>query len=245
MRSIRLFADTPLQPGLGVALPDSAAAHAVRVLRLRTGDMVTLFNGDGHEYPARLAAADAREVCAEITSRESPKRESSLRITLVQALARGEKMDWIIQKATELGAARIAPVVSERSEVKLDATRSEKRLGHWRAIAIAACEQCGRNTIPRIDAPVALDAWLAGDTPMESGNRWVLSPGGGANLRDPGPLPAKIIVAVGPEGGFGNNDLAALRQAGYDELALGPRILRTETAGIAALAALQALYGDF
>src|SRR6185437_2766121 len=140
MRSIRLFADTPLQPGLGVALPDSAAAHAVRVLRLRTGDMVTLFNGDGHEYPARLAAADAREVRAEITSRESPKRESSLRITLVQALARGEKMDWIIQKAVELGAARIVPVSTERSEVKLDDARSRKRLEHWRAIATAACE---------------------------------------------------------------------------------------------------------
>src|SRR6185312_7883068 len=124
MRSIRLFAYTPLHPGLGVALPDSAAVHAVRVLRLRTGDMVTLFNGDGHEYPARLVAADPREVRAEIMSRESPKRESSLRITLVQALGRGEKMDWIIQKAVELGAARIVPVSTERSEVKLDDTRS-------------------------------------------------------------------------------------------------------------------------
>jgi len=246
MRSIRLFADTPLQPGLGVALPDSAAAHAVRVLRLRTGDMVTLFNGDGHEYPARLAAADAREVRAEITSRESPKRESSLRITLVQALARGEKMDWIIQKAVELGAARIVPVSTERSEVKLDDARSRKRLEHWRAIATAACEQCGRNALPRIEAPIELSAWVKTEsaTPVPV-TRWTLHPEGAIRVRDlQAPSPATLDLAVGPEGGFGETDLAILRAHGFRELALGPRILRTETAGIAALAALQALCGD-
>lgn len=245
MHEIRLFVDAPLSPGLEIPLPDDAARHALRVLRLKAGDHVTLFNGDGREYPALLSAADPRAARAGIEGVESPLRESPLHLTLVQALARGEKMDWIIQKATELGAARIAPIVGERSEVKLDATRGEKRLDHWRAIAIAACGQCGRNVIPHIDAPVTLEAWLAGETPMESGSRWVLHPDGTTSLRNPGPLPVNMALAVGPEGGFGDNDLAALRLAGYRELRLGPRTLRTETAGIAALAALQALHGDF
>jgi 16S rRNA (uracil1498-N3)-methyltransferase len=141
MRSIRLFSDLPLEPGREAVLPGSAAAHAVRVLRLRPGDAVTLFNGNGHEYRATLVAAGARELRAAVQSVASPARESPLRVTLLQAIARGEKMDWIIQKATELGVARIVPVATERSEVKLDASRAGKRLEHWRAVVIAACEQ--------------------------------------------------------------------------------------------------------
>lgn len=245
MRSIRLFADLPLEPGRSAALPDGAAAHAVRVLRLRTGDVITLFNGDGHEYPARLVSASTREVRAEVVSRESPTRESPLRITLIQALARGEKMDWILQKATELGAARIVPVTTERSEVKLDAARGEKRLEHWRAVVIAACEQCGRNALPRIDAPADLASWLKSNVPPEPVARWMLHPEGASGPRDvQASSPTTLELAIGPEGGFGETDLAALRAHGFRELALGPRILRTETAGIAALAALQALRGD-
>ncbi|TAM94884.1 MAG: 16S rRNA (uracil(1498)-N(3))-methyltransferase [Rhodanobacteraceae bacterium] len=245
MREIRLFIDAPLFPGLEMPLPDGAARHALRVLRLEAGDRVTLFNGDGHQYSTRLVAADPRAARVRIEDVESPRRESSLSLTLVQALARGEKMDWIIQKATELGVARIVPIVSERGEVKLDAARSEKRLGHWRAIAISACEQCGRNVIPDVDAPVALDTWLAREPPAKPGIRWMLHPGGTMGLRDLAPPPGSVSLAVGPEGGFGDHDLAILRQAGYRELTLGPRILRTETAGIAALAALQAMWGDF
>lgn len=245
MREIRLFIDAPLSPGLEMPLPDGAVRHALRVLRLEAGDRVTLFNGDGRQYSARLIAADPRAAHVRIEGVESPRRESSLSLTLVQAVARGEKMDWIIQKATELGVTRILPIVSERGEVKLDADRGEKRLGHWRAIAIAACEQCGRNVIPDIGAPVTLDAWLAGESRAGPGARWMLHPGGTTRLRDLGPLPANMSLAVGPEGGFGDHDLAVLRRAGYRELTLGPRILRTETAGIAALAALQALWGDF
>lgn len=245
MRSIRLFADAPLEPGCLLTLPANAATHAVRVLRLKAGDAIALFNGDGHEYPARLLAAGTREVLAEITSRESPARESPLHITLVQGLARGEKMDWIIQKATELGAARIVPVATGRSEVKLDAARGEKRLEHWRSVAVSACEQCGRNTLPQIEAPAELATWLTTNTPTDQTMRWMLHPEGALHPRDLQPSPsAAWEFAIGPEGGFGDSDLAVLRAHGFRELTLGPRVLRTETAGIAAIAALQALHGD-
>jgi 16S rRNA (uracil1498-N3)-methyltransferase len=244
MRSIRLFTDAPLEPGRTLTLPAPAAAHALRVLRLKSGDAVTLFNGDGHDYPARLVAASIRDVRAEVTSRASTARESPLQITLIQALARGEKMDWIVQKATELGVARIVPVTTERSEVKLDAARGGKRLEHWRAVAIAACEQCSRNVIPAIEAPVELSTWLMTTGAMEPGSRWTLHPDGATCARDLQAMPRELLLAVGPEGGFGENDLDALHGAGFRGLSLGPRILRTETAGVVAIAALQALYGD-
>jgi 16S rRNA (uracil1498-N3)-methyltransferase len=244
MRSIRLFTDAPLEPGHTLTLPAPAAAHALRVLRLKSGDAVTLFNGDGHDYPARLVAASIRDVRAEVTSRASTARESPLQITLIQALARGEKMDWIVQKATELGVARIVPVTTERSEVKLDAARGKQRLEHWRAVAIAACEQCSRNVIPVIEAPVELSTWLKTPGATEPGSRWMLHPDAATRARHLQATPGELLLAVGPEGGFGENDLDALHGAGFRGLSLGPRILRTETAGVVAIAALQALYGD-
>lgn len=244
MRTTRLFVEAPLGPDCEVELPAGAAAHALRVLRLRPGDPVTLFNGDGREYAARLVAAP-RGARTAIQSVAAPLRESPLAITLLQAVARGEKMDWIVQKATELGVARIVPVATERSEVKLDASRGEKRLEHWRAVTIAACEQCGRNTLPRIDPPTALATWLDANPASPSATRWMLHPDGAVRARDlrisP---PAAVELAIGPEGGFGETDLAALREHDFRGIALGPRILRTETAGVAALAALQSLYGD-
>jgi 16S rRNA (uracil1498-N3)-methyltransferase len=245
MREVRLFVDIALAPGADLPLPRDAAQHALRVLRLKTGDPVSLFNGDGRQYSARLVTADPRAASVHVEAVDIPVRESPLRITLIQSLARGEKMDWIIQKATELGATRIRPVTSERSEVRLDGTRSKKRLEHWRSVAIAACEQCGRNVVPEIDAPESLEACLAAHPRTGAEVRWMLHPGGTARLRDAGSSAAQVMLAVGPEGGFGDNDLAALRQAGFDALALGPRILRTETAGMAAMAALQAVRGDF
>jgi 16S rRNA (uracil1498-N3)-methyltransferase len=246
MRDVRLFVDVPLAPGNTLPLPREAARHALQVLRLRAGDPVILFNGDGRQYPARLLAADdprAARVCVE--GAEAPARESCLRITLVQALARGEKMDWIVQKATELGAARILPVISERSEVRLDGARRKKRRDHWLAIAIAACEQCGRNVVPGIAPPESLEACLSAHPPATGEARWMLHPGGTMRLRDTVSAATEVMLAVGPEGGFGDNDLAVLRGAGFHGLALGPRILRTETAGLAAMAALQASNGDF
>ncbi|MGH8145308.1 MAG: 16S rRNA (uracil(1498)-N(3))-methyltransferase [Rhodanobacteraceae bacterium] len=244
MRIPRLYVDSRLVPGEDTGLPAQAAAHVVRVLRLRPGDAVALFNGDGNEYPARLLVASTRGATAHIESCLRATAESPLRITLAQALARGEKMDWIVQKATELGVATIVPLATERSEVKLDDKRASKRFEHWRAIAIAACEQSGRAIVPSIEAPLALDTWLASRASGKDEIRLVLHPGANRSTRALQPAPRTLTLAVGPEGGFGNRDLEALHEAGFRDLSLGPRILRTETAGVAAMAALQALHGD-
>lgn len=243
MRIPRLYLDAPLSPGTDIRLPEQASAHAVRVLRLQPGDAVTLFNGDGSDYPARLLDASRREATAHVESCLNAATESPLRITLAQALARGEKMDWIVQKAVELGVAAIVPLVTERSDVKLDDQRAAKRLEHWRAVMIAACEQSGRAVVPSIETPRALDPWLATLT-TDGAARLVLHPGDGIRLHALQPALRSLTLTIGPEGGFGERDLAALHEAGFKSLALGPRILRTETAGLAAIAALQALYGD-
>lgn len=243
MRIPRLHLDAALDPGTQIDLPAQAAAHAVRVLRLQPGDAVTLFNGDGNDYPARLTIATARQVSARIDSRSAANRESPLRITLVQALARGEKMDWIVQKAVELGVAAIVPIVTERSEVKLDGPRAAKRLEHWRAIMAAACEQSGRAVVPLIESPQPLGPWLA-TLAHDDATRLVVHPGDGARTQALQQSARPVMLAIGPEGGFGGRDLTALRAAGFRALSLGPRILRTETAGLAAIAALQAIHGD-
>jgi 16S rRNA (uracil1498-N3)-methyltransferase len=244
MRIPRLYVDSRLAPGEDASLPAQAAAHAVRVLRLQPGDAVTLFNGDGNEYPARLLAANAREATVHIESCTPAATESPLRITLAQALARGEKMDWIVQKAVELGVAAVVPLATERSEVKLDDRRASKRLEHWRAVAIAACEQSGRAVVPSIDAPQPIERWLATLDRAGDETRLVLHPGEARSARALQPVPRTLTLAAGPEGGFGERDLARLHDAGFTALSLGPRILRTETAGLAAIAALQVLHGD-
>lgn len=232
-------------PGAELSLPAQAAAHAVRVLRLRAGDPLVLFNGDGNDYASELVEASARDVRVLVIDARVVGNESPLRITLAQALARGEKMDWIIQKATELGAAAIVPLLTERSEVRLDGARMDKRLAHWRAVSIGACEQCGRARVPGIIAPQPLAAWLA-SLPLASvaETRLALLPQGELGVRALDHPAMEIRLAVGPEGGFADKDVAALRTAGFHGLSLGPRVLRTETAGAAALAALQAMYGD-
>jgi 16S rRNA (uracil1498-N3)-methyltransferase len=243
MRTIRIHVDSPLASGTDVVLPAQAGEHVARVLRLEAGAPVVLFSGDdGMEYEATLVGVGKREVVASVGAGRSPGNESPLALTLAQGVARGEKMDLIVQKATELGIARIVPILTERSEVKLDPARAEKRLIHWRAVAASACEQSGRARVPVIEAAVPLAAWLAS-----------LDPGGPARLAllpEGTKRPAELaltdaaILAIGPEGGFGERDRAALAAAGFTGLRLGPRILRTETAGLAAIAALQALYGD-
>ena len=179
MRVIRAFVDAPLAAGATLALPDSAAGHLLRVLRLREGDGCVLFNGDGYDYDARIAAAGKRDARVEILGARAVANESPLRIVLLQALARGEKMDWIVQKATELGVAAIVPATSERSEVKLDAERAGKRTAHLREVAIAACEQSGRARIPVIAAPAALATALAALPRADA--RYVLDPEAGAS----------------------------------------------------------------
>lgn len=245
MRIPRLHLDAALAPAARIQLPESTAAHVVRVLRLRAGDAVTLFNGDGNDYPARLLEASARAATAQVEACRPADTESPLRITLAQALARGEKMDWIVQKAVELGVAAIVPLLTERSEVKLDDARAARRIAHWHAVAIAACEQSGRAVLPDIAAPLALDPWLAQLGAQGDATRLALHPLDGVAPRSLLPAPPALILAVGPEGGFGERDLEALHGGGFRNLSLGPRILRTETAGLAAIAALQALHGDF
>lgn len=244
MRRIRIHVDQPLAAGGDVVLPDSAAAHVARVLRLQVGDAVTLFNGDGCDYAALLVEVARGRVVARVTAREANAGESPLRLVLAQALARGDKMDFVVQKAVELGVAAVVPLVTERSEVRLDATRRDKRVERWRAVVAAACEQCGRARLPEVSPSLPLAEWTR-SLVADGALRLALLPGARHRVRDLDMPAAGAIVAVGPEGGFGDRDVALLREAGFAGLDLGPRILRTETAGLAALAALQGLFGDW
>ena len=241
MRLTRSYVALPLAPGNEIPLPEDVAGHLVRVLRLQPGDACVLFNGDGYDYDARLVAAGKREARAEILAARPVKNESPLRISLLQGIARGEKMDWILQKATELGVARIVPVDSERSEVKLDAARAEKRLAHWREVVVAACEQSGRAVVPEVLPPQPLGRGAA----LREGRGFLLDPVATHTLASlQGNPPGACMLAIGPEGGWSPRDHEQLLAAGYEGLRLGPRVLRTETAGIAAISALQALAGD-
>jgi len=225
-------------------LPEQAGEHVARVLRLERGHPLILFNGDGREYEATLASLGKHAVSAEIGDAHLVDRESPLDITLAQGVARGEKMDWILQKATELGVARIVPLVTERTEVKLDEERAERRVAHWRSVVAGACEQSGRTRLPEIGRPLRIDRWL-GDLGEHPALRLALLPEGDVRLRQIPQVENGILLCVGPEGGFSGNDVAQLRQAGFHGLRLGPRILRTETAGLAAIAAWQAVAGDW
>jgi 16S rRNA (uracil1498-N3)-methyltransferase len=247
MRLTRAYVDLPLAPGARLALPEDAAAHLLRVLRLRQGDACVLFNGDGHDYDARVGAVDKRGGEVEVLGRRAVDNESPLRITLLQGIARGEKMDLILQKATELGVTRFVPIDAERTEVRLEGARLGKRIAHWRGVVAAACGQCGRARLPRVDDPV--DIADVGGVAPGAPLKLTLDPAGSHALSAldaamPGAAVAGIAVAIGPEGGWAPRDRQHLRAAGYEGLRLGPRILRTETAGLAAIAALQALYGD-
>jgi len=248
MRTIRIHVDLPLAIDAEVTLPPQAGEHVARVLRLAAGDPLTLFNGDGHDYPATIRAVGKREVVVQVQAAVALANESPLPLTLAQGVARGEKMDLIVQKATELGVLRIVPLLTERSEVKLDPARAEKRLAHWRAVAASACEQSGRARLPEILPALPLQAWLDAldhDALDQDGAlRLALLPEGNRSARTLTPGPAGALLVVGPEGGLGERDVGALQHAGFDGLRLGPRILRTETAGLAAIAALQALHGD-
>ena len=224
-------------------MPDSAAAHLVRVLRLREGDECVLFNGDGNDYRARIASAGKREVVVQVLSFDVVGNESPLRITLVQGIARGEKMDLILQKATELGVACFVPVLAERTEVKLDAERTGKRMAHWRSVIVSACEQSGRARVPGLTQPVALGQ--VATQVADDAVKLTLDPVGDSTLAALAmPAGDSVAIAIGPEGGWSPRDREILRTAGFSGLKLGPRILRTETAGLAAIAALQSRFGD-
>ena len=243
MRTIRIHTDLPLSAGMELSLPAQAVEHVVRVLRLGNGDAITLFSGDGFDYQAIIVDLGKREVRVRIGSAAAVQNESPLRLTLAQAVVRGEKMDLIVQKATELGVTRIVPLLTERSEVKLDASRADKRLVHWRSIVASACEQSGRARLPEVLPALSLSAWLDGLT-QDQTLRLALLPQATQSSRDLRFANRAGMLVVGPEGGLGERDISALTAAGFSGLRLGPRILRTETAGLAALAALQSWHGD-
>ena len=237
----RFYVDLPLAAGSMLDLPESVLRH-VQVLRLREGDALTLFDGRGGEYPATLTALAKKAAQVQLGTHLPLERESTLRLTLVQAVSSGDRMDYTLQKAVELGIGAIQPVFSERSVVKLAGERADKRMEHWRGVLIASCEQCGRNSVPQLLPLQPFGKWLATDaTP---GLRLLLSPLGTQRLRD---LPRSDHAALlaGPEGGLTAAEEAAALAAGWQPLKLGERILRTETAAVAAVAALQTVWGDF
>ncbi len=242
----RFHCPFPLAPGAQVNLPEQAAHHAMKVLRMKTGDAVILFDGHGGEWQAEIvgAAGTARVALREFIDRNC---ESPLQVTLVQALPSGDKMDWVVEKCVELGVAHIQPIAAKRSVIRLPAERMARRVTHWNAIASAACEQCGRNRVPLVAPVLDLSQYLAG-TRVQNGVRLLLAPEGETELRAP-TLPVSLenaaIVMIGPEGGWEEGEVLAARAAGFRTLKLGPRVLRTETAGAAVLAALQAIWGDF
>jgi len=245
MRLIRICVEQPIKIDSTIILPEQAGEHVVRVLRLGVGHPIVLFNGDGYEYDALLSSMAKRAVAATVTEKRSVDRESPLAITVAQAICTGEKMDFVLQKSTELGAVRFIPLMTERTEVRLhDPDQIERRLGHWRRVIVSSCEQSGRTRLPHLSEPQKLAAWVS-EYPRSQELRIVLHPRADRSLSEVGDIPANITLVIGPEGGFSDRELTLLRAAHFSCVRLGPRILRTESAGLAALAAFNALKGDF
>lgn len=239
----RLYTDLPLEAGRELRLGRDPARYLGRVLRLRSGARITVFDGAGNAFEASISALGRDDVRLTLGQRVEGSVESPVHVRLVQGVSRGDRMDFLVQKATELGVGCIRPVLTECSVVRLDAARAEKRRRHWQKVAIAACEQCGRNRLPSILEPIDLEDHLS--AAATAGTRILLSPTASQRLRDlPPPADGGIELLVGPEGGLTAEERQAAVNAGYLCASMGPRILRSETAGIAALALLQGLWGD-
>lgn len=241
MRTTRIYQPGTLQTGQRVILHDNAANHVARVLRLQAGAPLTLFNGAGGEYAATLAVVGKREVEVEIGAFQATATESPLRLTLAQGIAKGERMDYVVQKAVELGVTRLAPLITEHCAVNLSGERMEKRLRHWQAIAIGACEQSGRNILPEMAMPVTLEQWL--HQPLH-GIGIMLDPRAARTLQQLPAAAAAVTLLIGPEGGLSEGETGRAGEAGYQGVRLGPRVLRTETAAVTAATLVQARWGD-
>lgn len=241
MRVPRLHVIEPLAANTLIALGRDAAHHVGNVLRMRAGDPIVLFN-DGIEGEGRIVSLSKAGVSVAVESCAAVSRESPLRITLAQGISRGERMDYTIQKAVELGVSTIAPIITGRTTVKLDEERAEKRTEHWRRIIVSACEQCGRNLPPDLLPVQRLEDWLSPERP---GIKMIMRGDADTVLADVAPTANEVTLLIGPEGGMAEHEVAAAVRAGYVAVKLGPRVLRTETAALAAIAALQALHGDF
>ncbi len=240
----RFYCPSPLPLTGAFDLPADAAHHAARVLRLKMGDVVEIFDGEGQARTGVLIEISSKRVVVGELEDSSAKRESPLHIVLAQALPSGEKMDWVIQKATELGVSEIQPLTSTRSVVKLSAERAAKRHEHWQQIAISACEQCGRNILPMIHPLQDLAAWLAKPR-ADADSHFILLPQGANSLHAQSKPTGKVMLLVGAEGGFTAIESDLAQQHGYTPIRMGHRVMRTETAAIAGMAALQMQWGDF
>ena len=238
----RVHVQAPLFPDSDLLLPEAAAYHVARVLRLREGAAIIAFDGSGSDYRCEILAVRGDEVRVRVGARSAGLAESPLRVTLVQAVSRSERMDWTLQKATELGVRTIVPVLSGRSVVRLDSAQAAKKQRHWQAIVASACEQCGRSVVPELRMPQELGTYLA--TAPREGQRFALSPTGPASLAGLATVGPRVELLIGPEGGLEDAELDRAIAVGFQPVRLGPRVLRTETAGIVALTLLQALWGD-
>ena len=236
----RFYLEAPLRAGGVCTLSEDAAHHAVHVLRLREGDEVTLFNGRGGEFAARIASMQRLRISIDLLQHRALERESPVRVTLVQGVSAGERMDSTVRKAVELGVAEVQPVLAARSVARPKGERAEHRRSHWQKIVISACEQCGRNRVPEVQALVSLDDYRPG----AGMTKILLSPSSQLPLSKLPAAERHIVLAAGPEAGFTEEEEARLVEAGFVPASLGPRILRTETAAVAALAARNALRGD-
>jgi 16S rRNA (uracil1498-N3)-methyltransferase len=243
MSKTRLFSPIRLTAGTEMRLGDDQSRYVGKVLRQKPGDALTLFDGHGGEFRTTIAAIDRKGVDVVVEEHRDTDVESSLVIHLLQGVSRGERMDFVVQKATELGVSRITPVITEFSVVKLDKSRAARRQEHWSKIIVSACEQCGRNVLPHIDAPLSLRNWF-GENLHASGSKLVLVPGSAGGLATLAASESQVTILVGPEGGFSDAEYEQAAAAGFSAAGLGPRTLRTETAALAAIAALQTLYGD-
>lgn len=238
----RFYVDMPLNMGVQLDLPESAARH-VQVLRLQPGDAITLFNGRGGEYSATVRQMGKRNVAVEIGAHDSLERESPLQLTIVQAISASDRMDYTMQKSAELGVTVIQPVISEYCQQRYAGERAEKRLEHWRGVAVSACEQCGRTRVPEIRPIARFDNWLA-DAPAAD-LKLLLSPEGAVHHHELPATAQSAVVLIGPEGGFSAQEEQAAIAAGFTPLILGPRIYRTETVAPVIAALLQSRYGDW
>ena len=242
MRLTRVHVPGPLRQGRSHTIEGDAANHIARVLRLEPGDALTVFDGRGGEHAARIDAIRKGAVVVEVQEQATSNRESPLSLTLAQGVSRGERMDWVVQKATELGVTRIVPVLTERTVVKLDSRQSERKVQHWQGISVAACEQSGRTRVPEIAAPQPLEACVRG---FDAGaTRVLLSPSGSLRIADLKREQGGVVVLIGPEGGLAESEQQSALDAGFVAVRVGPRVLRTETAAIAALTLLQHQFGD-
>jgi 16S rRNA (uracil1498-N3)-methyltransferase len=247
-----VFVEGDLTPGGIVDLARDTGSHLAKVLRARSGDELILFNGDGCEFKGAIETVRGSRVSASIGAALAIDRESAFKLTLLQCVPRGDRMDFIVQKATELGVVRIVPVLSQRSVVRLDHAQAASKQAHWRAVAVSACEQCGRNRLPAVETPQPLLNYLGAMPPQETPEvlRLVLEPERAALARpgarsvDANGRVTGAIIAIGPEGGFAPEELEAFGLSVFMRVGLGPRVLRTETAAISAIAVLQARFGD-